>query len=259
MGERVGLRMCRRRVRIALAPLVLAVLATATAQILERRRPEASVEINDGEIRVERRLSEVTATNWAQLKSLCEAGGNEVMLSGSFLTYPGQINFSGKTCVIRGNGQTLDAAGAGRFAYGRGSGSSLTLYDLTLQKFGVASGTDRPFEDGGAIYAERAIVVVHRGKFFENKAMGSSMGGAISAESSQVQLSDCEFDGNDSSEHLRCPCSGCPYYRGGLGGGLQINSAVMPSFASNCLFIRNKGFHGAGIRVSGGDFKLMDR
>jgi hypothetical protein len=77
-------------------------------------------------------LSKVTATNWAELKALCEAGGNEVALSDSFdaSSYPGQITSSGKTCVVKGQGQALDAKGAGRFFYGSGAGSSLEVHGL---------------------------------------------------------------------------------------------------------------------------------
>ena len=82
-----------------------------------------------------RLLSKVTAANWAELKTLCEAGGNEVTLSDSFdaSSYSGEIDFSGKTCVVKGQGQTLDAKGAGRFFYGSGAGSSLEVHGLVLK------------------------------------------------------------------------------------------------------------------------------
>ena len=84
---------------------------------------------------VQRRLNEVVANDWAELKSLCEAGGNDITLSQLFdaSSYPGQIDFSGKSCVIRGSGQTFDMGKRGRFAYGSGSGSSLELHGLTIQ------------------------------------------------------------------------------------------------------------------------------
>ena len=84
---------------------------------------------------IPRRLSAVTAKDWAELKSLCEAGGNEVTLSQSFdaSSYPGQIDFSGKSCVIRGSGQTFDLGQQGRFAYGNGAGSSLEMHGLTIK------------------------------------------------------------------------------------------------------------------------------
>jgi hypothetical protein len=82
-----------------------------------------------------RLLSKVTAANWAELKTKCEAGGNEVTLSDSFdaSVYAGQINFSGKTCVVIGHGQTLDAGKSGRFFYGSGAGSSLEVHGLVLK------------------------------------------------------------------------------------------------------------------------------
>ena len=85
-----------------------------------------------------RRLNAVTAKNWAELKSLCEAGGNDITLSQTFdaSSYPGEINFSGKSCVIRGSGQTFDLNKTGRFlrrfAYANGAGSSLELHGLTI-------------------------------------------------------------------------------------------------------------------------------
>jgi hypothetical protein len=82
-----------------------------------------------------RLLSKVTAANWGELKTLCEAGGNEVTLSNSFdaSSYPGQIIFSGKTCVVKGQGKTLDAKEGGRFFYGSGAGSSLEVHGLVLK------------------------------------------------------------------------------------------------------------------------------
>jgi hypothetical protein len=84
-----------------------------------------------------RLLSKVVASNWAEMKTKCEAGGNEVTLAGSSFDddslYPGQIDFSGKTCVVIGQGQTLDAKGAGRFFYGNVAGSSLEVHGLILK------------------------------------------------------------------------------------------------------------------------------
>jgi hypothetical protein len=87
-----------------------------------------------------RLLTKVAAENWTELKTKCEAGGNEVTLTDSFdaSSYTEQIDFSGKTCVVKGQGQTLDAKGAGRFFYGSGAGSSLEVHGLVL-KNGKAS------------------------------------------------------------------------------------------------------------------------
>ena len=91
---------------------------------------------------VVRRLNVVVVDNWADMKTQCEAG-YEVSLAQSFegdsASYPGEIDFSGKACVIRGNGKTLDAGGAGRFFTGSGTGSSLEVHGLTLRN-GVPSG-----------------------------------------------------------------------------------------------------------------------
>jgi hypothetical protein len=101
---------------------------------------------------VARRLDVVVVDNWADMKTQCEAG-HEVSLAqsfeGDFASYPGEIDFSGKVCVIRGNGKTLDAGGnveanvltgkSGRFFTGTGTGSSLEVHGLTLRN-GVPSG-----------------------------------------------------------------------------------------------------------------------
>jgi hypothetical protein len=136
-----------------------------------------------------RLLTKVTAANWAELKTKCEAGtntcsddpsfrdaygytciawlgyncneydgydaqqmvdiraacpatcgtcpppgGNEVTLTDSFnaSSYAGKIDFSGKTCVVIGHGQTLDAGKSGRIFYGFGPGSSLEVHGLVL-------------------------------------------------------------------------------------------------------------------------------
>ena len=81
-----------------------------------------------------RLLTKVDAANWADLKTLCEAGGNNVTLTDSFdaSSYTEQIDFSGKTCVVIGNGKTLDAGNTGRFFYGSGAGSSLEVHNLVL-------------------------------------------------------------------------------------------------------------------------------
>jgi hypothetical protein len=82
-----------------------------------------------------RLLTKVTAANWADLKTLCEAGGNEVALTDSFDTssYTEQIDFSGRTCVVIGHGKTLAAGKSGRFFYGSGAGSSLEVHGLVLK------------------------------------------------------------------------------------------------------------------------------
>jgi hypothetical protein len=82
-----------------------------------------------------RLLSKVTAANWAELKTKCEAGDNEVTLSDSFdaSSCAGEINFRGKTCVVIGQGRTLDAKNAGRFFAGNGAGSSLEVHGLVLK------------------------------------------------------------------------------------------------------------------------------
>jgi hypothetical protein len=80
--------------------------------------------------------------NWADLKATCSAsacdtsnGGCTVILSANFFmaSYTGEIDFSGKTITIWGQGKVLDASGGGRFFSGVGAGSFLELHDAVLQ------------------------------------------------------------------------------------------------------------------------------
>jgi hypothetical protein len=93
-----------------------------------------------------RRLSTVEVTTWGDLKTQCEAGGAVVSLAVSFPvdSYPGEISVSAgnKTCVIQGNGKTLDAGGGGRIFKVTGTGSSLQLHNLSLIN-GAMSGVSK--------------------------------------------------------------------------------------------------------------------
>jgi hypothetical protein len=78
----------------------------------------------------------VEVTTWGDLKIKCEEGGAIVSLAVSFPTvgsYPGEILVSaGKTCVIQGNGKTLDAGGGGPIFKVSDTGSSLQVHNLAL-------------------------------------------------------------------------------------------------------------------------------
>jgi hypothetical protein len=105
---------------------------------------------------VVRRLNVVVVDNWADMKTQCEAG-YEVSLAQSFegdsASYPGEIDFSGQVCVIRGNGKTLDAGGAGRFFTGSGAGSSLEVHGLTLRN----GKTLKSVSDFKAVFLESSL------------------------------------------------------------------------------------------------------
>jgi hypothetical protein len=106
------------------------------------------------------------------MRTKCEAGGNEMTLSDTFdsSVYPGETDFSGKTCVIIGQGQTLDANGAGSFFYGSGAGSSLEVRGLIL-KNGKA-------QEGGAVYAGYGTnIEIHNSTFQANIASRFCIGG----------------------------------------------------------------------------------
>ena len=121
---------------------------------------------------VVRRLNVVVVDNWADMKTQCEAG-YEVSLAQSFegdsASYPGEIDFSGKVCVIRGNGKTLDAGGAGRFFTGSGTGSSLEVHGLTLRNARLRR-QHRVEQFGGAIYIKGGTLVIYDSTFDANRA-----------------------------------------------------------------------------------------
>jgi hypothetical protein len=62
-----------------------------------------------------RRILSKVATNWGELMNLCQAGGNEVALSDSFdaSSYPGQITFSRKMCVVKARAKPWTPKGLG--------------------------------------------------------------------------------------------------------------------------------------------------
>jgi hypothetical protein len=135
-----------------------------------------------------RLLTKVTAANWPELKTLCEAGGNEVTLTDDFdaSSYDGQIDFSGKTCVVKGQGQTLDAKGAGRFFYGSGAGSSLEVHGLVLM-------------NGSTGYVSNFKAAFSR-NFFE---LSSMSGGGTSNSIGRSNLCGRRCECEDLHVHLR--------------------------------------------------------
>jgi hypothetical protein len=80
--------------------------------------------------------------NWNQLKNRCANsacntanGGCTIALSDNFVmgSYTSEIDFSGKTLNIWGQGKVLDASGGGRVFIGQSAGSFLELHDAVLQ------------------------------------------------------------------------------------------------------------------------------
>jgi hypothetical protein len=57
-------------------------------------------------------------------------------------------------CVVKGQGQALDAKGGGRFFYANGAGSSLEVHGLVLKN-----------GNGGAIYVSTADVRIYDTEF----------------------------------------------------------------------------------------------
>jgi predicted outer membrane repeat protein len=137
------------------------------------------------------RLS-VEVTTWTELKTQCEAGGVEVSLADSFAgSYPGEIVLDeGSTCVIRGNGKTLDAKSGGRIFKVTGTGSSGTV--LTIHRLTLENGLATDF--GGAIYAYGADVEIFSSEFKTNEAPWG--GGAIQVDDGSLLVHDSSFQTN---------------------------------------------------------------
>jgi predicted outer membrane repeat protein len=155
-----------------------------------------------------RRLTNAVANDWTQLKTLCEAGGIEVALSESFdaSKYSGLINFSGKTCKIIGQGQVLDAKGAGRFFYGSGAGSSLEVHGLVLKNGMGGDGGGGAIKLEGDIDFEAIYLDSDSGvelKFYDStfeSNTASSPGGAIYAVyGARVEIHTSEFKSNKAN------------------------------------------------------------
>jgi hypothetical protein len=232
-----------------------------------------------------RLLSKVIASNWEELKTKCEAGGNEVTLSSSFdgSVYPGQIDFSGKTCVIIGQGQTLDAIivrfglyaeGAGRFFYANQAGSLLEVHGLVLKNgyagestctggtnwgSGCNGSEDCPgsyckISSGGAIEVYRGTVEVYDSTFESNTA---TLGGAIFISTGgTLVIHDSTFDTNTAARRVN-PASrpwweqdlGNPPVELGRGGALFSKGGDLQIYDST--FQSNIGGAIAAIQCEG--------
>jgi hypothetical protein len=159
----------------------------------------------------------VVVTTWAEIKTECEAGGKEVVLSDSFVPgdYPGQI-VSGDGCKVRGAGQVLDADLAGRHFQVQGY-TGIEIHGLTLKNgrgeggaINVGGGariklTQIIFEDNIANYAhsieEQAAVEYNKG----GAIFAGSTGNPILDESGNpnFEISDSQFKSNSGYE-VRC-------------------------------------------------------
>jgi predicted outer membrane repeat protein len=135
-------------------------------------------------------FNNINLLNWADLSATCSGnacdtsnGGCAITLSDDFVmgSYSGEIDFSGKAITVECSGATLDAASHGRFFYGKGSGSSLTLRQCSLTR-GRSDTAIYPLQHvsvgGGAIYTrDGAILEIYTSEFKNNNATGS--GGAM--------------------------------------------------------------------------------
>jgi predicted outer membrane repeat protein len=145
-------------------------------------------------------VQKVVVTTWAELKTQCEAGGKEVVLSDSFVPgdYPGEIFLNMGICTIRGAGQVLDANSAGRH-FRVQSFTALEVHGLTLKN---------GWGEGGAIYVNGgALIKLTQITFEGNLAKdgdGTGKGGAIYAHyedsTPTFEISDCQFTSNSGYE-----------------------------------------------------------
>jgi hypothetical protein len=176
--------------------------------------PTAVIVASAAEVPAEVSTTAITVATWSELKTQCESGGccsfAEVFLSDSFAagSYPGQIDVSGRTCVVFGNGKVLDAGGAGRIFCGSDEArvlGSLTIHNLVLKngKGSINGG------HGGAIYIYGGVdVKIFSSEFINNEhtpVMGyiAQYGGAIYiGDGSELilratlQIYNSIFDGN---------------------------------------------------------------
>jgi predicted outer membrane repeat protein len=221
-----------------------------------------------------RLLTKVTAASWTDLKTLCEAGGNEVTLTDSFVasSYTEQINFSGKACVVIGNGTTVDAGNRGRFFYGSGAGSSLEVHGLVLKNGYASTGNGYASTGGGAVYAVGgANVEIYTCTFESNIAQYNA--GAIYIEDGTLVVHDSTFHTNSATNGKRCgscasaaptcssssDCSGgqtC-YFCGLWGGAIYASESGLEIHDTS--FVSNRcGAHGGAIYILGGTLVVHD-
>jgi predicted outer membrane repeat protein len=187
------------------------------------------------------------------MRTACEAGGEDVVLSSSFNagSFPGETNFSGKVCVIRGQGQTLDAAfdvsvggsnsssvAATRLFSGSGAGSRLEIHGLTL-KNGQTSSADST-DSGGAIYAYNADLKFYEVTFEANSA---SQAGAIYINGGSLITSGTKFKSHVANT----------YYGGAVYCLLAAVAIYSSTFESNYAKV-----YGGAIRIDGGSLEIRD-
>jgi predicted outer membrane repeat protein len=188
--------------------------------------PTAVIVASAAEVPAEVSTTAITVATWSELKTQCESGG-EVFLSDSFAagSYPGQIDISGKTCVVFGNGKVLDAGGAGRIFYGSdeatSSSGSLTIHNLVLKN---GKGSDGGYSGhGGAIYIYGGLdVKIFSSEFINNQHSPVSgyipqYGGAIYITDGSaplrlrgsLQIYDSTFDGNTAGSGAAIYAANC--------------------------------------------------
>jgi hypothetical protein len=208
----------------------------------------------------------VEVTTAEDLKTYCEGGAN-VSLAVSFpvdsypgedfpwgttISYPGEIFLDGTTCVIQGNGKTLDAGGRGRFFQVKNTGSSLQVHNLAL-----VNGNGGPISyydsgGGGAIYVSQGTLVIYDSTFESNMTPDTGCGpdrggGAIYATNSNVQIHGSIFQSNTAPSVYGSGGAIAVYYGAG-----KIVKIYTSTFKSNTAGYYDDGCFYGSFCVNGG-------
>jgi predicted outer membrane repeat protein len=168
-------------------------------------------------------------------QACCACGGGSVVGD----SYPGEISVSDKTCVIHGNGKTLDAGGGGRIFKVTGTGSSLEVHNLALIN-GAGLG-----ENGGAIYIKDGTLVIRDSTFNANSVASSNgLGGALYFLRADVRIYTSIFESNTA----------------GNGGAIYANQADVKIYTSifESNAVTGDPYEGGAIAADDGNLKIYD-
>lgn len=125
------------------------------------------------------------------------------------------------------------------------------------------------YRHGGAIYINGASAEIRHCHFEDNTA---SLGGAISAQTAWVYISECEFRGNQASGAswrgggaigtsggATLNVANCRFHgntSSNSGGAISVAGSFDPVHVSNCVFAGNTASRGGALRVHNADLQL---
>jgi len=202
-------------------------------------------------------LSESEAGSLTELKSLLDSSYRSVSLDKNYEYQSGDssnITIS-KNLVINGNGFTINGKGNNLIHFVIGSGSTVTLNNLTICNFNCD-------ESGGAIYVNQATLNINNCVFENNSVSNSSIqadGGAINAFESTLNVNNSNFTNNSASVGGAIYM----YYTGALtvnnsifkdnyavdGGAIESSSDTTAN-VYNSQFINNATYYGGALSLS---------